>query len=167
MTKPEIELSDLYINLSVEAGTSYDGSFLIYSKNGQELSGKVLSTNDKIVVEKKELSGTECEIPFYFKGKMAIPGEEHFGDFLLITNGGEYNIPYCVCVVPKKMWVQDVALSSLAEFGSFAKENWDKAKEIFFTKEFHNVFFNHSDDFHELYHNLLKGQSKDVILDKF
>ncbi len=167
MTKPEIELSNLYIHLSVEAGTSYDGSFHIYSRNGQELSGKVLSTNDKIVVERKELSGTECEIPFYFKGKKGIPGEEHYGDFLLITNGGEFNIPYCVTIVAKKMRVQDKVLSSLAEFGRFAKEHWEKAKEAFFTKEFHDVFLEDKEELHELYHNLLKGQSKDVILDNF
>lgn len=167
MTKPEIELSNLYIYLSIEAGTSYDGSFYIYSRNGQELSGKVLSTNDKIVVERKELSGTECEIPFYFKGKKAIPGEEHGGDFLLITNGGEFNIPYCVSIVPKKMRVQDKVLSTLSEFGRFAKEHWERAKEAFFTKEFHDVFLTEREELHELYHDLLKGQSKDVILENF
>lgn len=167
MTKPEIELSNLYIHLSIEAGTSYDGSFHIYSRNGQELSGKVLSTNDKIVVERKELSGTECEIPFYFKGKKSIAGEEHSGDFLLITNGGEVNIPYCVSIVPKKMRVQDKVLSTLAEFGRFAKEHWEKAKEVFFTKEFHDVFLTEKEELHGLYHDLLKGQSKDVILENF
>lgn len=167
MTKPEIELSDLYLNLSVETGTSFDGSFIIYSKNGQELEGKVLSTNDKIVVRESKIEGTECEISFYFKGKMAIAGEEHFGDFLLITNGGEYNIPYCITVIPKKLRVLDRELSDLNEFKAFAKENWEKAKEIFFTKEFHDVFFDSKDEYHDLYHGLLKGQSKDVILDNF
>lgn len=167
MTKPEIELSDLYIHLSIEAGTSYDGSFHIYSRNGQELSGKVLSTNDKIVVERKELSGTECEIPFYFKGKKGIAGEEHAGDFLLLTNGGEYNIPFCFSIVPKKLRVQDHILFSLSDFGKFAREHWEKAKEIFFTKEFHDVFLEEKEEIHELYHELLKGQSKDVILDHF
>lgn len=167
MTKPEIELSDLYLNLSIETGTSYEGSFIIYSKNGQELSGKVLSTNDKIVLKESRISGTECEIPFYFKGKMAIPGEEHVGDFLLITNGGEVNLPYSVHVVPKKLRIMDQTLSNLKDFKEFAKENWTKAKEIFYTREFHDVFFSNEEEYHDLYHGLLKGQSKDVILDNF
>ena len=41
-----------------------------------------MSTNDKMVPVLTELSGTECEIPFYFKGKMAIPGEEHYGEVM-------------------------------------------------------------------------------------
>lgn len=167
MTKPEIELSNLYLNLSIETGTSYDGSFHIYSRNGQEISGKVLSTNDKVVLGKSEISGTECEIPFYFKGRMAIPGEEHFGDFLLITNGGELNLPYCITVVPKKLRVMEQALSSLMDFMKFAKENWAKAREAFFTREFHDVFFSGNEEFHDLYHGLLKGQSKDIMLDNF
>lgn len=167
MTKPEIELSNLYLNLSIETGTSYDGSFHIYSRNGQEISGKVLSTNDKVVLRNNELSGTECEIAFYFKGQMAIPGEEHFGDFLLITNAGEWNLPYCISVVPKKLRVMEQTLSSLMDFMRFAKENWAKAREVFFTREFHDVFFSVNEEFHDLYHGLLKGQSKDVMLDNF
>ena len=88
-------LSDTYLNLSTEAGKTYEGSFTVFSQNGEELSGTVLSTNDKVIPMVTELSGTECRIPFYFKGRLAIPEEEHFGDFLLITNGGEWNLRPC------------------------------------------------------------------------
>ena len=167
MIRPEIGLSDIYLNLSVETGTSLEGSFHIYSKNGQELSGKVLSTNDKVVVKVNELSGTECEIPFYFKGKMAIAGEEHFGDFLLLTNGGEYNVPYCVTVIPKKYWFGDRAISDLNDFYCLAQEDWKKAKDIFFTKEFPDILLDQQEEYRILYHDLLKGYSKDVIMDHF
>lgn len=167
MIRPEIGLSDIYLDLCVETGTSFDGSFTVYSKNGQELEGKVFSTNDKIVPRVTELSGTECQIPFYFKGRMAIPGEEHYGEFLLLTNGGEYNIPFCVTVVRQKVWFGDQSVSDLTEFAEFAKKDWKKAKDIFFTKDFPDILLAEQEEFRSLYHDLLKGFSKDAILDHF
>ena len=134
MIRPQIGLSDIYLDLSVETGTSFERSFTIYSKNGQELAGKILSTNDKMVPVLTELSGTECEIPFYFKGKMAIPGEEHYGEFLLLTNGGEFNIPYCVTVTSRKYRFGEHIISDLTEFYEFAKTDWKRAKDVFFMK---------------------------------
>lgn len=167
MIRPEIGLSNVYLNLSVETGSSLEGSFMIYSKNGQELEGKVFSTNDKVVVRNADLSGTECEISYYFKGKMAIAGEEHAGDFLLLTNGGEYNIPYRVSVVQKKYWFGDREIANLNDFYELAKEDWKKARDIFFTKEFPNILLAQHEEEQILYHDLLKGYSKDRIMDHF
>lgn len=165
--RPEIDLSDIYLNLEVEAGKSFNGTFTVFSKNKIELEGKILSTNDKVVLEKTGLSGTECEIPFYFKGKLAIPGEEHYGDFLLITNGGEWNLPYCITVVPKKLWIDEKPIGTFTEFADLARQDWKKAKEAFFSKEFKEVFLSEDKEIYSLYQGLLKGRSKDVILDNF
>ena len=67
MIRPEIGLSDIFLDLSVETGTTLEGSFTIYSKNGQEILGKVLSSNHKLVPAVTNLSGTECTIPYSFK----------------------------------------------------------------------------------------------------
>lgn len=167
MIRPEIGLSDIYLNLTAETGSSLEGSFRIYSTNGQELEGRVVSTNDKVVVRTTELSGTECEISYYFKGKMAVAGEEHYGDFLLLTNGGERNIPYCVTVVPKTYWFGDRKISDLDEFYEFAQEDWKRARDIFFTKDFPEILLAQREEERTLYHDLLKGYSKDMIMDQF
>lgn len=165
--RPKVGLSDTYLNLSIEAGKTYEGSFTVFSQNGEELSGTVLSTNDKVIPMVTELSGTECRIPFYFKGRLAIPEEEHFGDFLLITNGGEWNLPYCITVGPKKLWLHGRSISSMEEFAEFAREDWKKAKDAFFSKEFKEVFILEHKKYLPLYQALLKGRSRDVILDNF
>jgi len=167
MIRPEIGLSDSYLDLSVETGTSFERSFIVYSRNGQELSGKVLSTNDKLVPVVTELSGTECEIPFYFKGKMAIPREEHYGDFLLLTNGGEFNIPFCVAVSSRKYRFGDQIIADLDEFYEFAQKDWKKAKDLFFMKDFPDIMLAEQEEYRTLYHDLLKGFSKDMILEQF
>lgn len=165
--RPQVGLSDTYLNLSTEAGKTYEGSFTVFSQNGEELSGTVLSTNDKVIPTVTELSGTKCRIPFYFKGRLAISEEEHFGDFLLITNGGEWNLPYCITVGPKKLWLPGKSISSIEEFAEFAKEDWKRAKDAFFSKEFKEVFILEHKKYLPLYQALLKGRSRDVILDNF
>lgn len=165
--RPKIRLSSSYMKLSTEAGKTFYGSFTVYSENEIPLQGKVLSTNDKVVLEQKELSGTECKISFYFKGKMALAGEEHYGDFLLISNGGEYNLPYCINVIPKKFWINQRGISNLKEFADFAREDWKRARDAFFTKEFKEVFLMEREEYLSCYQGLLKGRSRDVILDNF
>ena len=165
--RPAVRLSESYLNLTIEAGQTFYGSFKVISTNQIELSGRVLSTNDKVVLEQTKLSGTECQISFYFKGKLAIEGEEHFGDFLLLTNGGEFNLPYCITVVPKKLWIGEQSYGDMEEFGRFAKVDWKRAREAFFTKEFKEVFIIKDKKRLSLYQGLLKGRSKDVILDNF
>lgn len=165
--RPEVGLSQIYLNLSIEAGKTYNGSFTVYSKNGADLAGTVFSTNDKVVPEVTKLSGTSCRIPFYFKGRLAVAGEEHFGDFLMITNAGEINLPFCVTVVPKKLWVSGRAIGTIEEFAEFAKEDWKGAREAFFSKEFKEVFLLEKKEYLSLYQGLLKGRSKDIILDNF
>lgn len=165
--RPKVRLSSTYMNLSTEAGKTFYGSFTVFSENEIPLQGKILSTNDKVVLEETELSGTECRISFYFKGKMAIAGEEHYGDFLLISNGGEHNLPYCISVVPKKFWFNQCAISNMQEFADFAREDWKKARDAFFTKEFKEVFLSDNKEYLSCYQGLLKGRSRDVILDNF
>ena len=167
MIRPEIGLSDTFLDLSVETGNVLDGSFTIYSKNGQELTGKVLSSHHKLVTDVEELSGTECRISYHFKGETAAAGEEYFGEFLLLTNGGEFNIPYCVAVTPKKYRYGEKTICDLKEFYEYAKSDWKQARDMFFTKDFPEIMLAEYEEYRILYHELLKGFSKDAILEQF
>ena len=65
------------------------------------IEGYVCTTSDKMAVEAERLEGIRQEIPFYFKGKLATADSRFEGDIVLITNGGEYTIPYSVKVIHK------------------------------------------------------------------
>ncbi len=167
MIRPEIGLSDSFLDLSVETGTTLDGSFTIYSKNGQELKGKVLSTNHRLEAEVKEVSAKEWRISYHFQGETAALGEEHSGEILLLMNGGEYNVPYWVTVTPKRFRYGDITVRDLKEFYEYAKNDWKLAKDMFFTRDFAEIMLADQEEYRLLYHELLKGFSKDMILEQF
>jgi hypothetical protein len=65
------------------------------------------------------------------------------------------------------MRIGDRAIGNMQEFADFAKEDWKRAREAFFTREFREVFLENHKEQLSLYQGLAKGRSRDMILDNF
>ena len=87
-TKPLVHISVTNLDIEIEEGKVYKDVVLVQSENGVPLQGMVFSTNDKVGIEKPEITGEKTEIPYYFKGKLAVAGNEFEGDLVVLTNGG-------------------------------------------------------------------------------
>ena len=133
---PIVSLSVTNLDIEVEEGKVYKDSFFIESENKVPIEGYVCTTSDKVETEAERLEGTRQEIPFYFKGKLATAGNTFEGDIVLITNGGEYNIPYCVKVIHKFVESSGGRISTMEEFVQIYENNRKEGKLIpsFFRK---------------------------------
>lgn len=165
--KFSITLSDLNIEIEVEAGSSYEGSFSMTSDCESEIVGEIISTHDLVEVKNKVIEGKQVEVSYFFKGKLSLVGQEITGSFYLITNAGEYEIPYKVNIVAPTLKCSHGKINTLDEFADLAAENWVEARELLFCEEFYNVFL--KDDIHlrEIYYELAKGKERDCILEEF
>ena len=137
---PILRISVTNLEINIEEGKVYKDSFIVDSENGVPLRGYVYSTNDKIGLEFQEFEGTRIEIPYYFKGKLAVAGSEFEGDFVLLTDAGEFNIPYRFIVVPKTVDTTIGKISNMEEFTKLYHENRQEAMELFFLPKFAEVF---------------------------
>lgn len=164
---PVISISVTNLELNVDEGKVFRGSFVVESENGVPMKGCAHSTNDKIGLENPELSGVRQEISYYFKGKLATAGNEFEGDFVLITNGGEYNIPYRIRVVPKKADTSMGDVCDMEQFFLLYADYPKEAMELFFLPNFSEVFLKNRPEEKALYHSLMKGRSKSLILEEF
>lgn len=164
---PVIHISVDSLNITVEEGRVYRGSFLVTSENQIPMKGQIYSTNDKMELENTELIGVRQEIPFFFKGKLATAGNEFDGNFVIITNGGEYKIPYHICVVSKTVETSIGPIGNMEEFTKLYLENRKEAMELFFLPNFSEVFLKKEPEQQELYHSLMKSRSRNVILEEF
>ena len=164
---PVLRISVTNLEITVEEGRVYHSSFLIESENNIPVRGIVRSTNDKIGLEKTEFTGTRVEIPYYFKGKLATAGNEFEGDFLLLTNGGEYNIPYRVVVTPAMAETSIGPVCQLEDFVRLCKENRQEAMELFFLPGFPSIFLKHLPEQDAMYHSLMKSRSRNMIVEEF
>ena len=164
---PIVSLSVTNLDIEVEEGKVYKDSFFIESENKVPIEGYVCTTSDKVETEVERLEGTRQEIPFYFKGKLATAGNTFEGDIVLITNGGEYNIPYCVKVIHKFVESSGGRISTMEEFVQIYENNRKEAVDIFFLPNFEEVFLQGKPEQKELYHSLMKSRSKSLILEEF
>ena len=164
---PVLRISVTNLEITVEEGRVYHSSFVIESENKVPVQGIVRSTNDKIGLEKADFAGTHIEIPYYFKGKLATAGNEFEGDFLLITNAGEYNIPYRVVVTPVMAETSIGRICQMEDFVKLYHENRQEAMELFFLPNFSSIFLKHLPEQDAMYHSLMKSRSRNMIVEEF
>ncbi|MBR0381157.1 MAG: hypothetical protein IJH71_01805 [Eubacterium sp.] len=145
----------------------YRSSFVIESENQVPMKGFICSTNDKVDTEIHEFSGLRQEISFYFKGKLAVSGMEYEGDLVLITNGGEYNIPYHILVTNPCIETEDVTIRDMEDFCRLYREDRTKAASIFFTGAFEKVCLKDRPEEKILYHSLMKSRQRNQIVEEF
>ena len=164
---PVVSLSITNLNIEVEEGKVYKDSFFIESENKIPIEGYVCTTSDKVAVEVEQLEGVRQEIPFYFKGKLATAGSIFEGNIVLITNGGEYIIPYYIQVIRKFVETSQGRISTIEEFIHIYEQNRKEAMELFFLPNFEEVFLQDEPEKQSLYHSLMKSRSRSLILEEF
>ena len=164
---PIVSLSVTNLDIEVEEGKVYRDSFFIESENKIPIEGYVCTTNDKVETEVERIEGTRQEIPFYFKGKLAAAGNIFEGAIVLITNGGEYSIPYSIKVVSKSVETSMGRISTMEQFLQIYYVNRKEAMELFFLPNFEEVFLKGLPKKQDLYHGLMKSRSKSLILEEF
>ena len=164
---PVLRISTTNIEVSVEEGRVYHGSFIIESDNHIPVKGIVRSTNDKVGLKVQEFEGVRVEVPYYFKGKLATAGNEFEGDFLLLTDGGEYNIPYRFTVVSRAAETSIGRISNMEEFTALYYANRAEAMELFFLPKFADVFLKELPEQKNMYHSLMKSRSRNMIVEEF
>lgn len=136
---PIVHLSTLGLDLKVEEGDSLKGSLILESENGIPIRGKILSTSDKMSLDTEEFEGKRKEFRYTFDGSMALDGESYSGDFIFITNGGEFNLPFMVEITPKTIRTNEESISNMNDFKTVYGKNRDSAKEIFFHPNFSQI----------------------------
>ena len=164
---PVVSLSITNLNIEVEEGKVYKDSFFIESENKIPIEGYICTTSDKVAVEVEQLEGVRQEVPFYFKGKLATAGSIFEGEIVLITNGGEYIIPYHIQVIRKFVETSQGRISTMEEFIHIYEQNRKEAMELFFLPNFEEVFLQEEPEKQSLYHSLMKSRSRSLILEEF
>ena len=164
---PLVSLSVANLEIRAPEGRIYRDSFVIESENKVPVRGFVVSTNDKLDTEIHEFRGIRQEIPFYFKGKLSVAGTEHDGDIVLITNGGEFNIPYHISVVARSAETSVGEISDMEGFMRLYEANRVEAVSLFFLPDFAEVFLKNRPLEQMLYHSLQKSRSRNLIVEEF
>lgn len=134
--KPEyLEISCQNIELSAEPGEIVEDSFAIHAAD-KYTEGKIYSSDTRMRVYENTFSGEETQVAYCFDGTSVEAGSSIRGEFVVISNRGEYTIPYKVSVQKPRLQSSLGTIKNLFHFTNLAQTNWEEAVALFYSRNF-------------------------------
>ena len=166
--RPKVFISDERIQLQVREGNSIEGELQIQSTNGKPMKGWVVSTHSYMeIVSKQEFIDTDYTLYYQFHGKHTKAGQMETGRFIVITDGGEFQIPYEVTITPTYVTTSIGEIKEFHQFAKLAEEQYEEALGLFTSVEFETVFLKNDEEKQLLYHGLMESRSMEQAMDEF
>ncbi len=134
-----LDFSCAKIEISLMQGEQVSGSFRIMGDKASMISGSVLSTDYRMEVKNQEFTGSEAEISYVLHGEAMEEGEAVKGAFRVISNQGEYSLPFvgsCEHSIPKSSLGP---IKNLFHFTNLAKSDWQEALQLFYSPDFEKI----------------------------
>ena len=164
----ELILPETRIELPVLKGQNGEGSFIISGSEKKQISGRVYTTNHRMQVHEKEIEGESIEISYTFVSKGLEEQSVVKGDFIFLTDCGEYNLPFVVSVDSTVVSSSAGRAKNLYQFMELAEKERLEAASLFYKPEFSKLL-KHTGEKKQLLYTLLteNKQDKEFELEEF
>lgn len=131
------------VTLSLQADTISEGSFFVYGSEGAVTEGTVTASDLRMTCVTKRFGGSEDEILYRFDAAGMEAGQEISGSFSIVSNQGEYELPFQVTVLPDEITSSLGEIRNLFHFTNLARSSWAEAVTLFYEPRFRKVFTGH------------------------
>lgn len=165
--KGSLDFSVNRIELSLTAGEYYAGSFEILSRPGQFTEGHIYSRDVRMSLETDTFSGTKEEIGYTFSTVGLEEGDVVKGEIYVISNQGEYYLPYVVSVVPCALDSSLGNIRNLFHFANLAKTSWNEAVKLFYSPNFVKLFVGNDRQYYKDYLGLSRYFGNEQNVEEF
>lgn len=162
-----LDFSNPVIELCLHEGENYEGSFTIFGPENEVTEGEVSSTRLRMKCLVNQFSGPKEEIAYCFDASGMVEGDTLKGEFRVISNQGEYYVPYDVKIVSGTLESEIGSIKNLFHFANLARTNWEEAVSLFYTKEFERVFTGVDRQYYGIYKGLTGGSRKEQNVEEF
>lgn len=154
---PKIEISTPLIEIDLNVDEYYEGYFSLKSLNAHKMKGMIYTSTYRMQCLNTQFKGVEAKIMFRFTAKGICEGSSVKGNFYIITNGGEFTLPFIINIKKKEIHSSIGKINNLFHFTNLAASNWNEAFEVFQLPEFRNIFINNDKRYETLYLALTSG----------
>ncbi len=137
--KGALNFSCTKLEIEICKGEVYEGSFTILATEGKYTTGYITTSDPRMECLCTQFQGNREEIGFRFHGEWMDEGEVSKGEFVVVSNKGEYYLPYAVSVVRPSLQSSQGTIKNLLQFANLAKSNWKEAVKLFYTPGFAQV----------------------------
>ena len=149
-----LDFSTARVELSIGPGETVEGSFTIFGPERGAVYGHISSTDIRMEIVTAEFSGSPYEVFFRFNAEGLSQGDVLRGEFHIISNRGEYLLPFVVTVRLDHIASSLGDIKNLFHFANLAKTDWDEAVSLFYSDDFISVFKGNDAQYEALYRGL-------------
>ena len=142
------------------------GSFSMESMNGKAIKGKVIVSDPRVEYKESGFQSEQVKISYYFDGSDMEPEEVVSGSFMLITNFGEFEIPFSFSYPKQDITSSLGEIKNLFHFTNLARTNWQEAMKLYFSPSFEEVLKKTGQRTKEIYKGL-SGKVHEQYMDEF
>lgn len=165
--RPEVVLSTDHLQLNIEAGSIYHGSLEVRSVNDRKMKGMVYDSRYLFKIEPHNFIGKAQTVELSFDARKWEKGEKLSGILYLVTDGGEFRIPYEIEITMPTVDTSIGELGDMFQFASLAESNWNEAVRIFASPEFQRTFLNREPMYGRVYESLTRSLSASQAMEEF
>lgn len=166
LNKRYLEFSCPKLDFSIHPGERMEGSFVIYS-DGVDAEGDIFSSDTRMKTFTKHFLGKEIEIEYFLDATSMEEGSFIKGKFTMISNRGEYELPYEIHVTKPPMETSMGNIRNLFHFTNLAKTDWMGAVDFFYSEDFCNIFQKNEQNYQVLYQGLSRFQGNQRNVEEF
>lgn len=162
-----LDFSSPRIELELRPGECFEGSFLIHGPEGAMTEGSISSNRLRMKCLTETFAGAEEEIGYQFDASDMEEGESVTGEFCIISNRGEYSIPFVISIVAGSVESSLGNIRNLFHFANLAKTNWEEAVNLFYSEDFAQIFKGVDRQFAAIYRGLSGGRRSRQNVEEF
>lgn len=166
-TKPVVEVDIEEINIKMEAGKNYVGSFRVYSSNGKPLKGIIFSDDSRVVPENNRFFGVDCCINYTVNTEFVAEGEVIKGSLSIVTNGGEILLHYEITVDSQTADTTTGQIKNLFHFANLVQTSYDEAVKLFKMDSFAHIFLSDNLKLMAVYNGLIGSKDVNTAMEDF
>lgn len=166
-----IEGSLLFSHKQVELLTAPDekaeGYFTITGTAGGLTEGFVRAQDERMQCLTETFCGETQNIEYRFDAGGMQDGETRSGRFFVISNCGEFELPWKVTVKKKAPDSSLGEIRNLFHFTNLARANWQEAVKFFYTKDFKKICGEENEELFNLYRGFSRAYGSETNVEEF
>lgn len=155
------------IEIMLQKGEIADGIFTIEEQSGKEAEGDIFSSHIRMSCSHEHFSGSQLQIEYRFDSEGMEAGDVVKGNFSIVSDCGEYAIPYVIMIQYDYMETSLGNIKNLFHFTNLAKSNWEEAVKVYTKSSFVDILTGNDSKYKTLYYGLREQGDKNRNLEEF
>ena len=162
-----LDFSCAKLEFTIQKGEILENSFVISSGEGRYTRGRVTSSDFRMECQTPDFVGSEAEIHFCFHGEYLEEGDVVKGEFHVISNQGEYYLPFVITVEYSVLTSSLGNIKNLFHFTNLAKVSPQEALNLFYSPDFYRILNGSDKQYYPYYRALCAYPGNERNVEEF